>query len=162
MEEKVLNWIDKSEWGPGPWQTEPDKIEFRDEETGLPCIIRRNHYGVLCGYVAVPEDHTAFDASYHDVEVEVHGGLTYSSRCQEENREHGICHTPRPGDPDNVYWLGFDCGHAFDFSPGMAAHERKLNAGHSYFQDGVYRDISYLRQECRNLALQLSKMGTTT
>jgi hypothetical protein len=30
--------IDKSQWGPGPWQDEPDKKQWQDEATGLPCL----------------------------------------------------------------------------------------------------------------------------
>ena len=41
--------IDKSQWGEGPWQDEPDKIQWQDEETGLPCLIVRGHMGFLCG-----------------------------------------------------------------------------------------------------------------
>jgi hypothetical protein len=40
----LLSWttIDKSSWGNGPWQTEPDKAQWQDEETGLPCLAVRN------------------------------------------------------------------------------------------------------------------------
>lgn len=40
---------DKSTWGDGPWQHEPDKMQYEDPDTGLPCLIVRNAVGALCG-----------------------------------------------------------------------------------------------------------------
>jgi hypothetical protein len=37
------------------WDNEPDRVEF--ESLGLPCLIVRNPFGALCGYVGVPEGH---------------------------------------------------------------------------------------------------------
>lgn len=30
---------DKSDWPRGEWDNEPDKVQFQDEATGLPCLI---------------------------------------------------------------------------------------------------------------------------
>ena len=57
---------DKSEWEDGAWQTEPDKIQYMDEEFGFPCLILRNQLGALCGYVGVPSTHKAFEQDYND------------------------------------------------------------------------------------------------
>lgn len=39
---------DKSGWQPGPWMNEPDKKQWQDPETGLPClIVRRPRRGVV-------------------------------------------------------------------------------------------------------------------
>lgn len=40
-------------WGPGPWDGEPDKMQWTDPATGLDCLIVRNTLGALCGYVGV-------------------------------------------------------------------------------------------------------------
>ena len=57
VEHKTWVTIDKSSWGDGPWLAEPDKEQFADEATGLPCLIRRSPTsGALCGYVGVPEE----------------------------------------------------------------------------------------------------------
>lgn len=58
------NVIDKSQWGDGPWQSEPDKIQWQDEATGLPCLIVRGPVGALCGYVGVPKTHPAYGLHY--------------------------------------------------------------------------------------------------
>ncbi len=75
---------DKSDWGPGPWQTEPDKRQWVDAATGLPCMMIRGHMGFWCGYVGVPEGHPlygdGYDAAY-DKGATAHGGLTFAGPC---------------------------------------------------------------------------------
>lgn len=80
---------DKSEWGAGPWHSEPDKRQWRDPVTGLPCLIVRGPSGALCGYVGVSSSHPLFQKDYDSADVEVHGGLTFASKCADEpTREH--------------------------------------------------------------------------
>src|SRR3990167_2292622 len=81
--------IDRSKWAPGPWDAEPDRLDWR--EGGFPCFAQRNAMGAWCGYVGVPEGHWAFEKQYGVVNVDVHGGLTYSEHCQGH-----ICHVPPP------------------------------------------------------------------
>lgn len=96
--------IDKSAWGEGPWQDEPDKLQWVDDATGLDCLIVRNSGGALCGYVGVPESHpwhgiseyqcTASPTCEEDYcdhgpesAIEVHGGLTFADGCHEPTRD---------------------------------------------------------------------------
>lgn len=139
--------IDKSDWGDGPWQSEPDALDWVDEATGFKCQIRRNdRMGILLGYVGVPPGHPAFGWCYDDaplVRIEVHGGLTYAN----------------PGDA-GLWWLGFDCGGAFDYPPGMVAYLRSvrdIDADRLYDRNN-YRDIDYVKRECAALAQQLAKL----
>lgn len=173
MTERVYTTVDKSEWGDGPWQDEPDKIQWTDAETGLPCLVKRHSsLGHLCGYVGVSEGHPAFEKDYDDVRVaggsedgwpDVHGGLTYAAHCEEGDEAMAICHIPEPGQPDHVWWLGFDCAHSGDLSPAMAARDRARFeetgdplwaplAGH----EEKYRTVDYVRRECASLARQLA------
>jgi hypothetical protein len=142
---------------PGPWQDEPDRVEFR--HAGLPCLMNRNRMGVWCGYVAVPPGHPLHGKHYGDVEVDVHGGrLTYSDVCQGE-----ICHVPAPGQPDDVFWFGFDCAHAMDLVPGI--DKVLADIGHprpSFMMGDVYRDMAYVRREVESLAEQLARAPQTT
>lgn len=78
---------DKSAWGAGPWQDEPDKAQWVDEATGLDCLIVRNYGGALCGYVGLPESHPLHGADYEKPNVDVHGGLTFADGCHEPTRE---------------------------------------------------------------------------
>ena len=105
-----------------PWLKEPDRVLFKYE--GFPCLLNRAPTGAWCGYVGVPPGHPAHGKDYGDVEVHVHGGLTYSDSCQEDGP---ICHVPEPGEPDDVWWLGFDCAHYNDFAPKHDDPESEMN-----------------------------------
>jgi hypothetical protein len=48
----------------GEWDNEPDKIQWLDEDTGLDCLMVRNHFGSWCGYVGVTEGHPLFGVGY--------------------------------------------------------------------------------------------------
>lgn len=139
--------IDRSGWGSGPWDGEPDRIQWTDETTGLPCLIQRNHLGNLCGYVAVERAHPDHGKDYDAVDVNVHGGLTYANSCSRY-----ICHVPEPGKPDDVWWFGFDAAHAWDLVPSM-------NRVGERFNEDVYRDVAYVRAEIESLAVQLRVRG---
>ena len=185
--ERALTFLDKRGWGDGPWLSEPDKVQFKDPDTGLDCLIVRNRFGALCGYVGVPAGHPAHGKDYDDVDVSVHGGLTFSGHCQPAAHGHGalahdreflasgarvlpgadvdewrVCHAPAPGEPDDRFWFGFDCGHAWDLAPGLRATIRRLPRGLELTRDEelreVYRDLAYVRAECADLARQLAAM----
>lgn len=156
MQAKEWSFVDRSEWGEGPWQGEPDKVQWQDERTGLPCLaVRGPLTGSWCGYVGVPEGHRLYGLDFSRLDVDVHGGLTFAGGCVTEDREHGICHVPDEGEPDHVWWLGFDCAHAFDVSPGLQAHLSRLRAVPGGMLGDVYRDLAYVREQCRGLAEQI-------
>ncbi len=141
----------KAQLPDGIWQSEPDYKHWVDESTGLDCLIVRNEVlGHLCGYVGVPKSHILFGEGYDEVhnrfDVSVHGGLTYANECRGK-----VCH--KSDDGDHVWWLGFDCAHCDDLSPGMQ---------NMYFPAGIlprgeYRDIEYVREQCEALALQIKQ-----
>lgn len=148
---------EKATWGPGPWLDEPDKEQFTDEATGLPCLLKRNTFGALCGYVGVSEGHPWSGREYGDVPAEAHGGLTFAGFCQEGDEAHTICHVPGPGEPDRVYWLGFDCGHSFDISPGMEARRAERGRAPIRMPDSSYKTVAYVKAECARLAAQAAE-----
>ncbi len=140
METKSATVIDKSTWGDGPWQQEPDRWE--GEHEGFPLLaVRQPNHGAWCGYVAVPPGHP-----WHGTEPDarVHGGVTYGSKCFGD-----ICHVPKPGEPDDVYWVGFDCVHGFDVAPA-----REAMRGWLRIEGEAYRTLDYVQGECRSLAEQ--------
>lgn len=138
--------IDKSTWGAGPWREEPDRMDFT--HAGLACLaVRHGSGGHWCGYVGVPREHPAYGKKYEDVEVEFHGGLTYAGPCGGH-----ICHVPAPGMPDDVWWMGGDFAHAWDFAPGA----RATLTAFGQIGDQVYRDMAYVRREIEALAEQLA------
>jgi hypothetical protein len=141
-----------------------------------------------------------YGKDYDRVDVDVHGGLTFASRCTEitpeawqtmaakvrawrteaarypsgdaagrlkdwgaalgtfetwaeQARGRFICHLPEPGEPDDVWWFGFDCAHYGDLSPSYDSKYR----GHDEL--AVYRDLGYVERECANLAAQLAALA---
>jgi hypothetical protein len=173
MTEMMQEWIDptmdRSRWGSGPWDTEPDKVSWIDAGTGLDCLIVRNRTGALCGYVGVPPTHPWHGAEYgyghsigpkvdeecesfcaHNPDhlIDVHGGLTYSDRCQPSDEPaQGICHVPAPGRPEDVWWFGFDCAHYGDQMPLMGE------------MGGQYWTVDMVADEVRSLAAQLPQVA---
>lgn len=154
MNERSYTTMDKTRWGAGPWNDEPDKLQWVDEATGLDCLIVRNRLGALCGYVGVPSEHPYY------VPCDVHGSLTYANTCQEGPEDEAVRHVPAAGRPSDVYWFGFDCAHAFDLAPGMRALVNYPAAPCG--SDGefeTYRTVDYVRGECANLARQLAEIA---
>ena len=148
----------RDEWGEGPWNDEPDRIEWR-HESGLPLLMVRGPTGSWCGYVGVPGPHAAFGHHYDRVEEQsAHGGLTFAGEC------HGaICHQAEPGEPERVWWFGFDCAHAGDVSPALQALTRKLGLGYGMPEPSrlherweVYRHVDYVRGNVEELAAELA------
>lgn len=138
----------KESWPDGPWHREADRDEWVDPSTGLTCLVNRNmSLGFLCGYVGVPPGHPWHGKNYYDLPVDVHGGLTYAREC-----DGHICHVPSPGEPEHLWWLGFDCGHAFDLAPGMEA--LRIEKGWPLHADDRYCDMIYVKAEVARLAEQ--------
>lgn len=128
----------------GPWDNEPNRVNWKNY--GLDCMIVR-HYGLLhlCGYVGVKPGHKFFGVDYDDIsnQLEVHGGLTYSSECA-----GFICHASE--DPeDKTWWLGFDCAHSGDISPQVISFDSSRS---------TYKEIAYVTGETNELARQISEL----
>jgi len=146
-------YVDRTGFPPGPWDNEPDKTQWTTK-AGLPGLLVRNRIGSLCAYAAVTPGHpphgTDYDKAQATYEITAHGGLTYSNTCQADGP---ICHTPEPGQPDDVWWFGFDCAHGNDASPGL-----EYVMGYFSFTR-TYRDIHYVTEEVENLAQQLADLN---
>jgi hypothetical protein len=155
---KTYTFEERHPTTPGPWADEPDKAQWIDEATDLDCLIVRNMLGALCGYVGVPPGHPWHGVEYDVPDVEVHGGLTFSDSCQEGAEDGpGICHVPQPGRPAEVWWLGFDCAHAFDLQPRQA--DLLAESSKALGLTWTYRTFDYVRDECRALARQVAAAG---
>jgi hypothetical protein len=144
--------IDRSKWESGPWDKEPDRIEFEHAE--LPCLMLRQTSGHWCGYVAVPPGHLLYGKDYDDVDVDVHGGLTYSEQKKPALDKIVPQDISLEGLPANVWWFGFDCAHYMDKTPHLPffyTFDASL--------DGIYRDVKYVELEIKKLAEQLKRLG---
>lgn len=68
------------------------------------------HYAIIsygshpCAYVEIPSSHPDYKKKYDDIDIEVHGCLTFG-----DNLDHVIPN-------DNRYWIGWDYAHVGDYS----------------------------------------------
>lgn len=147
--------MDKKTWGDGPWQTEPDKLEFN--HNGYDCILIRNRGGAWCGYTQIPKDHPWFkDLGILDERIDVHGGVTYQGNRMDDDR----------------YFVGFDCAHWLDLSPAYRALLREMEVGKfgahlkaiedkyrerlpKIMEEDIYKDIEFAKNECIKMADQI-------
>lgn len=149
VETREWTWMDRSTWMTGgPWDDEPDKKQWEDPETKLPCLIHRGPTGALCGYVGVPIESHLAGRDYNDLGVRVHGGLTFANKCapHSDNPEHGICHVVP--DDEEVFWFGFDCNHSGDSD--------LLDSG--WGDPANYKCLRYVEYETTQLAKQIKEI----
>lgn len=123
------------------WEHEPDRLEF--EYDGFQCLILRcpesKH---LNGYVGLPKWHPYYGRNYDDMDVDVHGGLTFSQEGDGGNWASGS------------WWIGFDCAHYGDLIPQWL-----LMIGRKARADETYRNIEYVKGELMCLVKQLTPTG---
>ncbi len=159
---KTWTTVPKDDWGRGPWQHEPDKIQWYDEDTGMACLIVRGPFGALCGYVGVESGHPLHGVHHDECgAIYAHGDINYSAPCAEvADESRHICHVPAPGRSDKVWWFGFDCAHAGDISPATLSAIREVDEELARPLIGdTYRTVGYVRDEVRRLARQLADVG---
>lgn len=140
--------IDKSTWGDGPWQSEPDRDVWQDFRTKLECgVFRTADTGTWCGYVFLPPTHPLYGMTRADIkqlDIYVHGGVTWLKHAA------GLFDRPASVGPD---WqgVGFHCAHGDDYMPAMMA----MLTFRRYAD--TYRDYPYARANVRLLAHQLAE-----
>jgi len=156
-------------WGYGEWVEEPDECYW--EYRGLKCEIKRHAQieneslagmGHLCGYVILPKDHPWEEMEYDKINVDVHGGITYSRILE-----------------DGLTQIGFDCAHFVDETPFTTEKMLKFmmtqveKDSEQYFRyreslermmdtkslrlfqtKKTYRNIDFVKAECEKLADQ--------
>ncbi len=164
METKTYTTVDRTNWPSGEWDNEPDKVQWQDEKTGLPCLAVRNpKFGNWCGYVGVVPGHPLYGKHYREAEeLNVHGGLTFADKCCPAATEAtGICHVPGPGESNEVWWIGFDCAHGWDYMPGFMSLMKSIPSGLDELtglfleRNATYRTLKYVQEQCLELAAQL-------
>jgi hypothetical protein len=149
----VRDAMPRDGWGQGPWEDEPDFVLWMHH--GVRCMIWRNDItGSLNGYVEVSKRHPFYQNDYSKIAVRVHGGLTFAGPL---STEWARSHEVEPGS----WWIGFDCGHAFDYKPGLYSRVPEMRfLPPMMFLDGkelreTYRAIGYVRAETEALASQV-------
>jgi hypothetical protein len=102
---------------------------------GFKCMSRLSPTGIPCGYVGLDQEHPDFEKHYDNIDVDVHGGLTFAGYWEDEN--------------DGLWYVGFDAGHAqdFDYDPALGYTIRpRLN-----------KSMTYVEEETERLAEQMAK-----
>lgn len=159
----VSDLYDKKNWGPGEWQDEPDVLEF--EYKGYPCALHRNRRGFWCGYVFIPMDSPHAKEDYFDIDLDVHGDITFGEKATLRGKEY--------------YSLGFDCAHSGDFIPSAkfleALYPQEIKDKFKKLDDEMlklmkeplsfgrpvdtYKNMAFARSQCEYLVDQMEKYG---
>ena len=156
-----------------------DKLAWKDEATGYECIIMRHtRDGYLRGFVGVDPGHPLYGFEHEaipaELDIEVHGGITYSAMCERgpsptprlAQEARSICHVqirPAVYDPvvnatdhrpqhDDAWWFGFDCNQLYDKVPGRAGDRAPFLAAET---GRTFRDEAYVHGQVIDLAAQL-------
>lgn len=175
------------------YKTENDRyiIERVFEHTGYTCVVTFGNMGHRCGYVGIPKNHPLYGKDYSDyleikksdvgdrevsgifpllgayldederIRIEAyfqcHGGITYAG---------GGEHSSYPIESD-LWWFGFDCGHAGDksdldyamqkFPSHRKEYQQRKMVESKYPIDDVIRTEEYVADECKKLAKQLKE-----
>lgn len=167
-------------------------VEHDFEHCGYKCIVIFNSNGFRCGYVGIPKSHPLYGKDYQDYldikkadvgDREVSGIFPLLSACLDDDERIRIeayfqCHggiTYSDGGKNSKYpiesdlwWFGFDCGHAGDKNdleyalkmfPGRAEEYRYRIAFESefYIDGNIIRTEEYVASECKKLAEQLKE-----
>lgn len=130
------------------------KVEREWESSGLLCaVVQGREGGNRCGYVRVSPSHPDHGKEYDDVDVDVHGGLTYAAL------EPCTDHADGQG-----YWFGFDCAHLGDASydpNNLPGHEIAFRAKYPEFTEHNRSEHFWSEQEViaetERLARQLAE-----
>ena len=133
----------------GEWMHEPDRLTF--QQAGLDCLIQRNEATfTLNGYASVGPHHPFYDKKELVMErVSCHGGVTWAGRCSGIlSREPLLVDE---GIDEELYWIGFDCAHAWDLAPGIEFGMTRILPRPPGI-DAVYRTFDYVKAEVEALA----------
>lgn len=121
--------------------TSKSKIEKQwTTSAGYEAEVLATEMGHRCGYVTVPKGHPCEGKDYTDLDVHVHGGLTYSNGPQ----------------------FGFDCAHLYDAKdPSLMSDEfRKIHEMWPRFDEGgTVKTLEFCVAECEKLAAQLKELA---
>lgn len=156
-------------------------------QAGFRAVVTMSDMGHRCGYVGLPKEHPLYGAEYSDpspaltapsndepvgkrgvitllcvtpermtspeLVFDVHGSLTFS----------GNGHGRYPVLSD-LWWFGYDCGHAGDGkSPEYLQEmcERYPGSPIMWKDDGEFRSLEYCMNECESLARQIAEKVRT-
>lgn len=141
--------IDRTAWGPGPWDGEPDEKDWVHE--GYKCAATRSWAGSWHGSVRIPGGHPLHGKPYDDpgiLDLDVHGGISFAEDCD----KHG-------------YLIGFDCMHSRDYVPKVIAQLKACDptfierqAFFEFYDPAHYKTLAFVIAQCEALVEQLRSL----
>ena len=123
-------------------------IESRFEYRGYPCVVIFQPLGHRCGYVGLPEKNRFYGLDYNEIDVDCHGGLTYSSNHLYDQ------------DDTNTWWIGFDCAHSGDSPDLEAVTEAFGDNTHVFMPRDIYGQLWTMKEvedECCQIIRQIEE-----
>ena len=119
-------------------------LEFMEDYKGFTIIGVFINGGWRCGYVVIPKSHLYYGKDYTELDIDCHGGLTFSGNINENITKN--------------YCIGFDCIHYMD------SYDDKSNI--EYFNRetplkdhiGFIRSVDFVRGECKSIVEQLIEL----
>jgi len=130
-------------------------VEKDFEYKGFRCIVTFGYLGTRYGYVGVSKDNECYECDYINLDVDCHGGLTYSG---------GGTGSEYPVKSD-LWWFGFDCNHCYDGRDIKLAIKEFPKYSDALltmaaFKAGLpVRSTEYVSQSCRGIVDRLLKEG---
>lgn len=129
-------------------------LEKEFNYNGLNCYVLMMPYGYRCGYVEIPKGFEYYGQEC--THLECHGGITYAEDYL----------ATVSNDEDDVWYIGFDCAHAWD-SPDYekalelykdnqeACKDLQKRMENGYLMLGDVRTLDYCIKECEKIVDQV-------
>ena len=90
------------------------------------------------GYVGFTKNHPFYGLNYNDIDIDVHGGLTFSQFGGEYHPEFN-------DNNEKLYWIGFDCQHHDDLEKTNGSiYSWKCNKTPEYIANEIFRMVHQL------------------
>jgi hypothetical protein len=120
------------------------------------CVVIGGNMGHRCGYIGLPKEHSLYGKNYSDIDIDVHGGLTYAGGG--ENSKYPV--------ESDLWWFGFDCAHwmdgkDFDLIAELAderTYQVMQEVEKEYPTEGTIRTTEYVEKELINAVEQLKEV----
>lgn len=122
----------------------PERVLAEGKHLGHEWVVVHNGLGYRCGYVKVSKNHPWYGKGYGDIDVDVHGGLTFAQKDVPCDK----------GGKDDGFWVGFDAGHCFDAQDPTLPTYFKMPM---LIPGQIIRTQQYVENECKKLCEQAKK-----
>jgi hypothetical protein len=124
----------------------PERVLLKGVHLGYEYEVTTNGQAVRCGYVRIPPGHPWHGRPAGEVDAAAHGGVNFA----EPDVNCG------KGGADDAWWLGFDCGHAWDArDPELPGYEDFAYIEGLFRRAGPdfreIRTLEYVKGECELL-----------